>query len=283
MRVDTVIIGGGLFGKVIAKALTSVGHETVVVDAQKDDAGSRPAACLMKPSWFSGLGKEIYEPSLRLLGEVYAVKDIDFRVGPATATVHWIRPRDILSYPHTYARVTHIEPGLVTALDARAVMQQWRTRNIIVAAGVWSNRILNLIGKYVPNLTGRAGTAWLWPNLTVDEPFVRPWAPYRQLVAFNRGDGLWMGDGTSIKTGNWTREHDKRSLSRCIDALPQTVPRSSYNPVMERLHGIRPYIPKVKHAVLEDLGGGIWVATGGAKNGTIGAGWCAHQLRDALT
>ena len=23
------------------------------------------------------------------------------------------------------------------------------------------------------------------------------WAPYKQIVAFNRGDGLWAGDGTS--------------------------------------------------------------------------------------
>lgn len=276
---DTIVIGAGLFGSIIAKRLRSIGQNVLVVDDQQPEAGSRPAACLMKPGWFSGLGKDVYEPSLRLLDAQYGVHDIAFevaRVGPK-ATVHWCDPRKILLQTDLVGRVFAIEKGCftdnewkvgVTNTESRA----YSARNLVVAAGVWSRQLMD-----IPQLEGRAGVAYTWANEQLAQPFINVWAPYKQTVGFNRSpDEVWCGDGTTIKPNNWTPEREHQSLQRCARAVGLPEERA------ERLYGIRPYVPKAKPCLLEERAPGLWLATGGAKNGTIAAGYCAHVIGEAL-
>jgi len=268
MVYDTVIVGGGLFGSIIGAAMRAEGRDVCIIDAHKEGAGSLPAACLMKPSWFSGLGKEIYEPSLELLDSLYGVQDIQFKVSGLTATVHWCDPASILNKGITDGTVVSIRSGEVGLKDGSVV----QGRHIIVAAGVWTKTLANY--NY---LEGRAGAAFLRPKTATTQPFVRPWAPYRQLVAFNRGDGLWVGDGTSIKPENWSPERERVSKDRCLAAV------GSQDDGWQTLYGIRPYVKGVKHAVVEQVMKDVWIATGGAKNGTIGAGWSASWLTNRLS
>lgn len=268
---DAMVVGAGLFGQVIHRQLTRLGMKSVLVDANHRYAGSGPAACLMKPSWFSSLGRDVYEPSLTLLDELYGVQDLTFRVGPAKATVHWSDPSLIMKPVPDVMTVEVVGPGWVQSQRERLT-----ARTVIVAAGVWSSRLVN-----VPGLVGRAGAAFLWPGAHIPEPFISPWAPYRQLVAFNRGDGLWVGDGTAMKPDNFDEDRLHKSQHRCTNAVEEALGREELG-VPQVLYGIRPYVPKAKPCYL-DIKPGLIVATGGAKNGTLAAGWCAHRIGEVLS
>lgn len=278
---DAIVVGAGLFGSVIAAELRFQGREVLVIDDARPDAGSRPAACLMKPTWFSSLGKDVHEPSLEVLDRLYRVHDLSFKVGPGHATVHWCDPAAILEDgADLRGKVTSIRAGedgwwMVSSTGpGGAANSPQFTELVVVAAGVWSMELAPLSH----DVKAQAGCAFLWPEMMTPEPEIRPWAPYKQLVAFNRGDGLWVGDGSAIKAANWTGGRQSQSYQRCaglVDKLPGDYRQKNR---LWTLFGLRPYA-KVKPCLLEEIRPGFWVATGGAKNGTIAAGWCAHEIR----
>lgn len=267
---DAIVVGAGLFGQVIAEALHTQGRDVVVIDANYKMAGSGPAACLMKPSWFSSLGRAIYEPSLRLLDELYNVRDLKFQTRPklVDVTVHWIRPAEILGAPVVCAEVGSIDEQRV--LTTRGVFE---ARLIVVAAGIWTERLLP---QYTQ--TGQQGVAFLWRDRDLAGPFIQPWAPYRQMVGFDRGDGYWFSDGTAIKRENWTEERENRSWTRAATTLDCLGRADRESGRARTLLGVRPYARGHKPCLLEEVRPGLWVASGGAKNGTMAAGWCAHVI-----
>lgn len=275
---DTIIIGGGLFGQIIAAALREQGQEVRVFNNREPLAGSGPAACLMKPSWFSALGKEVYEPSLALLDHLYRVRDLPFDVAVgktgkiAQTTVHWCDPAKILAGPTELCEVVHVAPGRVGVAGGGSLVEHHEARNIIVAAGIWTERLLPQFRQ-----RGQRGMAALWTTHIVPRGRIKVWAPYRQLVGFDRGDGLWVGDGTAIKMGNWTPQREDEVFARELKMARQMA---DVAPMDDRrlLHGIRPYAKDAKPCLLEEVSPGLWVASGGAKNGTLAAGWAAHEI-----
>ena len=273
---DVIVIGSGLFGQIITAKLRKDGHEVAMVDSHRPNAGSKPAACLMKPSWFSSLGKRVYTPSLELLDDLYGVQDVEFKVVGASTTVHWIDPATILCETPIHMHVDKVGPGEIMVSGGAAYPDlapeapYFNATTIIVAAGVWSSELVP-----VPGLRGLAGSAFRWPGAKIKEPFINPWAPYKQIVAFNRGDGAWVGDGSAIKQENWDEMRSHQAGRRCANAVGLPLPGAL------ELHGIRPYVPRVKPCYLT-FEPGLVVATGGAKNGTIAAGWCAHKISEAL-
>jgi len=270
MHYDVIIIGGGLFGQIVRKALEHQGRTVLCIDAKKGNSGSRPAACLMKPSWFSSMGKDVYEPALTLLDELYGITDIQFSLQPTKAvgkvgraTVHWINPNRVLS-PSTY----HGE--VVSILDRTVTLRDGHTMTadlIVVAAGIWTQKLLPQYEQ-----VGQQGIAWLYKGVHCDEPTIQPWAPYRQLVRFDRYDGTWVSDGTAIKATNWMPKHAQASYKRCTKFAG--ICDQKPTPMM----GIRPYAKGHKPCLIEEVRPGLWVASGGAKNGTLGAGYCAHRI-----
>jgi len=275
---DVVVIGAGIFGSVITKALRSIGRRVLVIDGGYNDSGSIPAACLMKHSWFTSLGKTIYDPALETLNKLYRVLEVSFKVGKLIDTrVFWIPPIDILCLEREQASVKRIrKESDCWLLHCQSNLCQSnlhypiRAKTLIVAAGIWTELLVPEVEQ-----KGLAGVAFLWPENQLDQPFVQPWAPYKQIVGFNRGDGLWVGDGTSILWKNWNKAYELKSLDRCSKAVGLTTAPS-------RLFGIRPYHVE-KPCLLKEVKPGLWVATGGAKNGTLAAGWCAHELMSALS
>lgn len=276
--IDIAIIGGGLFGSIAAAALRRDGHDVVVIDAGKEGAGSKPAACLMKPSWFSSMGKEKFEPALQLLDDLYGVKELSFRVmGPVKAKVHWCDPAQILAgevLRDEVVSIQSIDHGFTLVLGSGFL----QARKVIVAAGVWSNTLL-----HCPTLVGRAGVAFRWQDLQLSEGFIDPWAPYRQIVGFDITDSeVWVGDGSAIKPENWTADREKISFNRCASKIDRVGQGDLKMGRAKALYGIRPYVPDSKPCLLEERLPGLWINTGGAKNGTIAAGWAASVLREAL-
>ncbi len=267
--VDAIIVGGGIFGQVIARALRSQGQTLLVFDRVQPNSGSKPAACLMKPGWYSGMGKEVHEPAMKLLDDLYGVEDVEFVVGasPLKTKVHWINPQKILNGQMVVKEdVLEVGPGFV-----RTSFDEYRAKTVVVAAGVWTEKLLPAYKQ-----KAQGGAAFLWEHGRC-EPKIRPWAPYKQMVRFNRGDGLWVGDGSSILSKNWTLDRQHQSLQRSKDFSGMSTPPS------KTLYGLRPYSKDHKPCLLEDLGNGLWVASGGAKNGTVAAGYCAHTIMKATT
>ncbi len=261
-----LVVGAGLFGNIIAAALRARGASVTVIDDARPEAGSRPAACLMKPGWFSSLGKAVYMPALSLLEELYGVKTISFRMGiTIQVPVKWCDPRSILKPPDVRGTVKTLRRGRKGYVAMLASGEKVSASTAIVAAGIWTPLLFPRI-----KVTGLAGVACLWPRNHIEQPVIQLWAPYRQLVAFNRGDGLWVGDGSAIKRPNWSVQHTMDTIRRCEGLVGLKDPP-------QQLFGIRPYM-SASPCYLEELEKDLWVATGGAKNGTIAAAWCASEF-----
>lgn len=279
---DAVVIGAGIFGSLLTRALRKAGLSTLTVDARHANAGSPPAACLMRPSWFSSMGKANYGPALEKLDELVGVQELKFKVRPGSTRVYWCDPKKVLLDQN------ECRTGNVTGLAANGKLWEvsivsgqklWKAQAplVIVAAGIWSNLLFPEIGE----IQAQAGVAWLWPDAKIEEPFIRPWAPYKQIVAFNRGDGLWVGDGTSVK--NWNDHYKQASLERCRTAVKASLAGAEGHAVVpDALFGYRPYVKGPDPCMFKQVRKGVFVATGGAKNGTLAAGWCVNQLLKAI-
>lgn len=287
MRV--IVVGAGLFGSIIAAELSRLGHELLLIDSQEPDAGSNAAACLMRPSWLGSMGDKAV-PALETLDRLYGLQTVRFRLRPSAlhSDVHWIPPSSILGKATVIrGKVSSIErhgpeEWCVTHCDTRD--QGWLTRRtfadrVIVAAGVWTGPILGyraLTERTVP----QAGRAFLFEHAEIAEPFIKIWAPYKQIVAFNRGDGAWIGDGAAIIAKNWNDDVSRRNAERLVQGaddagiLPVTGPK--------HLFGLRPYVKDAKPLFMEQVNPGLWAVTGGAKNGTIAAGWAARHIGENL-
>src|SRR6266576_1797016 len=262
------IVGAGVFGCVIAKALSK--HcDVTVFDCRKKEAASKCSGFLMKDSWFAGLGKKITEPALDMLGSLYKIQSIKFKVGPLRTLVYRIAKDKVLEGVEVVEeKVKGIGNGRYIVTD-----EERKFDAIIVAAGIWSN-------GFFPKLqvTGKKGISFEWEG-KVKRPFIRPWAPYKQVVVFNvpeEENKVWGGDGSAIKQENWTDERERECLKRVAKAAGLDASEAKQNV------GIRPFVEGRTH-VLEKVGKRYWVATGGGKNGTILAGYVASQIEEKLS
>lgn len=275
---DVVIVGGGLFGSIIARAFQKKGKRAIIIDKGEPTWGSGPAACLIKPTWVSGLGKEVVDPAMAKLRELYDVKTIDFQVGPVKQPVWWVNPSEILRQPQIKDEVLKIDIEPEGYARVIGVKDTYIGERVVLAAGVWTDRLLPE-GCAPSKVEGRAGVAFLYPDMNIEQPFIKPWAPFKQIVAFNRGDGLWVSDGTALKTDRISLDRENECHHRCATALG-IEPMGSSPKV---LHGIRPYTSKAKPCYFQMETPHFSVVTGGAKNGTLAAGWAAHKLTEHLS
>lgn len=284
-RPDFVVVGAGLFGSIIAKALHKSGSSVVVIDRGEPMAGSRPAACLMKPSWASSLGMEEYNRCRNLLDVLYGVRSISFHLpGRITTTVLWVPPYQILG---EQAGIKKIIGNVVSIKDEEVVFQHLSddsfdvirpNEGIVVATGVWAQE---LVGP-IPGLHGRTGWATFWAGQLAQNT-IAPWAPYKQMVSFNYSkDKFWVGDGSAYKNPTKDREH--QVVRRCSNHAVVQHLLSEYTTLLPSkiVGGIRPYLSNKEPAYLRRLNKRLLVATGGAKNGTLGAAWCAARIAGGL-
>jgi glycine/D-amino acid oxidase-like deaminating enzyme len=277
---NAIVVGAGLFGQLIARGLRAAGHEVLVLDSRQPLAGSPPAACLINPAWVSTLGPGVLETGLGFLNQHFTPHTrelIQFGARQAKVTAHWYDPVQLLAGPvHEYNAT-----ALVTGGNRRwGVQGEWigdpvlkddvlGADLVVVAAGYWSQALVPWVDL---GLSGKIGAAWLYP--TVNQPgFIIPWAPYKQIVGFDRGDGYWVSDGTAIKPSNYTDGRREESFGRCKLGMGRT---GEDLPVKE-LVGIRPYTKELP-CFCREVSPGLWVATGARKNGTLLGAWCADRI-----
>ena len=265
---DAAVVGGGLFGATIARALCAEGWQVALFDDRRPLSGSRPSGSLMKPGWFAGLGKDVYEPSLALLDRLYGVRDLEFRIRPSglRQKVHWVPTSLILDHesaPYMLVEETvtsvgegFVEFGLPPTYMAFPL--------VVVAAGAWCNQLLQV------QVEGKQGVSFRWPG-RVEENTIQGWAPYKQAVWFQESEGsCWAGDGSAILPANWTTGRMEDSRKR--------MARLTTMRCEEAVEGIRPYVKGHKPCLLQQRAPCLWLATGGAKNGLVAAGWAASEI-----
>jgi len=283
-----IVVGAGLFGSIIAESLSKDGHDITVIDDKRPMAGSLPSACLMKPGWFAGMGKDKYEPSLALLDECFGIEDFQFKIRPSgvSATVHRVNPLNAvyLNNPAKFleGQVTHVGPDYVKVISPRretgVLHFTMEADVIVVAAGIWCRQILLEAASY--DIVPKCGVAYRIRGAKCSENRIDVWAPYKQLVGFQeRDDQVWIGDGSAIIIPNWKEKRIAQSRKRCQKFGEDLGVLG----VRTEIQGYRPYVQGAKPCVFEQVSPKVWLATGGAKNGTIAAGWVASELRRALS
>lgn len=268
-----IVIGAGLFGSLIALGLRRAGHDAVVIDDRRPLAGSIPAACLIKAEWCGKLPPGVYHDAMEFLKKNFLLHEVDFGFqGKAT----WVDPAGIL-VP---------ELGIIrsTVKFLQYHRNRWQVHDkhgffeadlVVVAAGAWSQV---LVPDSKLNLVAKAGSAVLFPEVSGKPAFIKPWAPYKQIVGFDRKDGYWIGDGSAILQKNYTLSRERESVQRCLDAAP--FPSLSHGR-HKVLTGLRPYTD-VNPCVCDQVKPRLWVATGARKNGTLLGAWCAQRIVGSL-
>lgn len=280
-----VIVGAGLFGSIAAKLCLRAGHRVTVIDDNRPFSGSKPAACLMKPGWMSGLGEKA-DIGLQVLGMLYDVHEIPFHTRAGNVNVFWVDPAKVLDHGAETIRgtVTDINPdGSVVYIPHNKVpgadpqnVQITYGDAVLVAAGVWCKQLV----EGLPEIRALVGSALLFKGET-KQPRITVWAPYKQAVSFMRERGhTWFGDGTSIIEKNWRKQETRR--------IEETIQRAKGHKLFKKdlvkvLVGMRPYCPAAKGGLFMRIKQDpIWVSTGGAKNGTVLAAYQAHKFVEAI-
>lgn len=284
---DVLIVGGGLFGCIIAKKLAVEGMNVCVIDDGRPLSGSQAAACLMKPGWASAMTSPEYDTAIDLLEGLFGpVTEVRLRARPTQKQipVSWLNPRTILhqdgNVEWVRGRVLEVTADNHVKTDCAdgGRRHDW-ARHVILCTGAW---VKELVPELSAIVTPKGGYAFTWVGQIAD-PFLQVWAPYRQIIGFNRGPGeVWCGDGSALIEKTFTSCGSMhKSMERCVAALGDAV-RPEDGPKI--LAGYRPYFSGVKApALVRTLRNGLHVATGGGKNGTLGAAWSAKQFVEKLT
>jgi glycine/D-amino acid oxidase-like deaminating enzyme len=287
---DVIVIGAGIIGATIAKAFTAKGREVLLMDANLSMPGTAPSGGHMRPQWFGNL-KTGYEPAMGLLDQTWGVIEEEYLVYPAKSrrqlkgvgqprgeVVYRVDIDQVLAYPRTLAQAISIggaEERPVVYYRQLGVpdaeTEAEHARLVVVAAGLWSDQLIREL-----EIKGKVGVSFrIGGHLA--QPFIKPWAPYRQIVAHQQeGDKIWVGDGTALLTKSWKPDQSTLCWTRCSEAVQDqadvlTMPQA-------RL-GVRPYCetggdPCLIHRASKR----VWAVTGSGKNGTIAAGWAALRL-----
>lgn len=266
---DVIVIGCGIIGATVGLALKKQGRDVLILDDKRPLAGTGPSGGHLKPSWFSGMKKTEYEPAMELLDDVWGLKTEEFvlRPTPLTTTVYRVDTDQVLATEHQVATVTALEQ-LNNYPLVRWDGGEDRTRLLVVAAGVWCSELLKGL-----DITSKQGVSFRFTG-QLKQPFIAPWAPYKQVVAHQQtADQIWVGDGSAILPENWTEERTQQCQDRCRSMLGLKF--SYLNATM----GLRPYCKTGNDpCLLKQIGPRCWVATGAGKSGTIGAGWAARRI-----
>lgn len=280
---DVAIVGGGIFGQVVAATLRRSGRSVLVVDDARPGAGSPPAGCVVRPSWLTGkMSRAEVDASLGLLDSLYGLREVKFRLSPApgSVTCHRVETSQVIMRPDIVCgKVTSVGGNrFAVDEDDPSLTMVGEARQVVVATGIWARELC----PWAPAVQPRWG--WSFRGPPVAEPRIHLWAPYRQVVSFNMDDGRsWMGDGSALVKPTEVRR--SAAALRCVaHSGIETDWSGRPTDVLETRSGARPYLPgHARPAYLEQGPDGVWCLTGGGKNGLASAAWAAMELERRLS
>jgi hypothetical protein len=281
-----IVVGAGLFGSIAAAYARRRGFAVDVIDRREETAGSRAAACLMKPGWMSGLPKQDVANGLALLDELYGLQSVDFKLKLSVLekreSIHWVHPSkmllpNIVTIDANVKDLKHYSDSVevVTEVGNTTVLRS--ADFVLLACGAWGNELF----RDMPPIRSLVGMSYKYRGQLKDN-IIQAWAPYKQTVAFNISDDVvWAGDGQAILKQNWKLKHIADSRERCADALAHNTEVGHIPRVFEQTFGERPYIKGYSGFFAQH--GRVFVSNGGAKNGTIIAAIQAKRFVDTIT
>jgi hypothetical protein len=287
---DVVVIGGGLMGATITKALRQ-SRDVLIVDDKRDLAGTPPSGGTIKPSPLTGLKKvEEYFPLLDLLGELYGgLYKEPFEIRPSgkliNIDIYQLKTFRVMGTPKRFATALSIDPKSKTVLiREKEKIHKLYANTIIVCTGGWIRELLPMIFPE-GSVKIKIGICFKYQR-HCEQAFVNTWAPYKQVTVHpfwesETNEITWASDGTAILAENWTRAREKKCLKRITNHLPKDFP-----PPFKIQKGYRPFLKKRipgKPCFLEEVYDDIWATTGSGKFGCVAAGWAAIQLKEILS
>jgi glycine/D-amino acid oxidase-like deaminating enzyme len=274
---DVIVVGCGIVGSTIALALQQQKRDVLILDDKNELAGTPPSGGHAKPSWFSGMKKSEYEPALEMLSNTHGMSEESFVIKPsaglACTTVFRVDTDKVRSRVAKITTIAHVDE--LTELETKHPCvtyngEKERCRLLIIAAGIWCR---DLLPQEFPNksLVAKQGVSFRFPG-KLKKPFIKPWAPYKQIVAHQQGENeIWVGDGTAMYPENWPETRNQVCQSRCRAALGlKAMPIRS-------IVGLRPY-HAAKPCYVNKIGPSVWVATGAGKLGTVAGGYAAVEI-----
>lgn len=248
---------------------------TTIIDCRKKLAGTIPSGGHLKPSWFGDLKKEEYEPAMETLDNIWGLRKQAFKVWPTLMKTEVYRVDTDIVVETT--EVVEDEVVNIIVSNKRTTVET-KSGNIlkaplvIVAAGVWCERFFPEI-----EIQRKKGVSFRMGYDLKKKPFIKPWAPYKQVVAHQQAAGeIWVGDGSALLDKNWTEQRTKQCLVRCQKALKTEVEP------LRVLHGLRPYCKTKDPCLFKRISRSCYVITGAGKSGTIAAGWSANKLAEEV-
>lgn len=267
----SIVVGAGIIGSTSALALREAGLDVLLLDAGKSGCGTKPSGGHLKPSWMGAVPKHDYIPAMDLLDELWGLIKEEFIVRPigTNTTVYRVDTDKVLGVAKTQGRVTEVQlTGKLPVVYYDGLVEQCRL--LLIATGVWASELVE--GVVVDAKKGISFRV----SGTLDSPFIKPWAPYKQIVAHQQQKSqIWVGDGTAILKKNWDTTTEAKCVARCLKALGK-----DRGDVLTNCTGLRAYCDFDKSApcLFKQLGERAWLATGAGKSGTIAAGWVARRI-----
>lgn len=269
MNVD--IVGGGIFGQVIAKYLRYLGAFVTVYDDRNPLAGSPPSGGHIKASWLEKvMDSEDLEFATRLLNKFYGVERLICDYNGKDVELFRVDVESVLSSPTVEAHVLSVENGKLIYKEPTGGPVHVSNTNVIVAAGFWSGQLLPQIQ---PELKGKQGMSFVFEGVEENTNLIHPWCPYKQIIRTDHGPGkVWMGDGTAIIPANWGKSTEEKITKRVMPFAPKK------NHTMHIYKGIRPYMANG----CRQLDAHLWVATGAGKSGMALSAVYAKRIAEDL-
>jgi glycine/D-amino acid oxidase-like deaminating enzyme len=281
---DVIVIGAGIIGATITRALRNAGRYVTLIDDRRPNSGTYASGGHVNPDWVK-MSSDDKTAALTLLDETWGLIKEEYLLekegGSSRVTMYRVDTDKVLEET--------ILPGTVTSIGQQDTYYPiiWytcgfpsmphRCKDLIVCAGIWCDQLIPDL-----ELIPKQGISFRF-NGTLDTPFIKPWAPYKQIIAHQQSEGqIWAGDGTAILPVNWTTQRSIKCRDRCHEAVKRHDP---FSYVASNRIGIRPYT-KAKlgkdPCLYKQIGPHAWVVTGGGKSSTIAAGWATRRLLDEL-
>lgn len=277
---DAIVVGCGIMGSTVTKALRARKLNVLALDSHEDKAGTPASGGHMKLEW-SGMDTAEFINALALLSDVWGVWRDHYTTQPLgeatdilrTTTVHRVDIDAVVKYRQDNCAIGYVHELLNlhtnkpavryahTRLDGTGLeVPPWNSiwshkaecRLLVLCTGVWANSCLHGIRPpELDTLQAKQGISFRWEGKLREGGFIQPWAPYKQIVGHQQSltspsmpkarNTIWVGDGTAILENNWTKDRNSECLVRCREALTLKVEAMEHNPFRHNI-GLRPYV-----------------------------------------